>query len=647
MRGVIEIAIRTKLTVVLLVMLLGQTMLTGAFASQGAAASQMTQYRVYQNDKAIKEFAREAQAIAYAKYYAYSHVEKIVDRVWVWDNFPRYKLYQNGVSNAKWEFQTYEQAVAAAKGLQNVHIRDLENIGWAYEAYAKYQLYQGDNTLPGWSFLTLDAAKQEARKWGNAHIVELSTNKWIWDNLTAAQQQAQRKAAAVYQITVDKQPAADTKVYSFLYDAMTAAAKIPGSEVVNTKTGKIVHSNELVFTVTQNDKPIGAFISLEEARNYARKYANSEVLKGSAVLWSSVPYLSVYQGDKKVKTFHTRAQALSYAKYYANITIRQADGRSIWSNVKQLVYLAWNGSASSATVMEHVANTQGLNIDSPTWFELTGADGSLKDTSDKDVVNKLKEKGIQVMPLVHNQFDRKLTTAFLKDGAAQQAFIQRLVARLTELGVAGVNLDFEEVAGADRNAYTAFVTALTKAVHANGMKLSIDLPRGSLSWNHLTAYDHAALAEIVDTIMIMAYDEHWSGSDKPGSVSTLAWAEEGVKQFLNYGIPRSKLMLGIPFYVREWKLDSAGKLVSNRAIFMKEVPKLIADTGAVGVWDASAGQMKYSYTKDGFTYQFWAETQDTVKARIELARKYDLAGVAAWRLGYESSELWTMMLQMK
>jgi spore germination protein YaaH len=147
--------------------------------------------------------------------------------------------------------------------------------------------------------------------------------------------------------------------------------------------------------------------------------------------------------------------------------------------------------------------------------------------------------------------------------------------------------------------------------------------------------------------MIMAYDEHWSGSDKPGSVSTLAWAEEGVKQFLNYGIPRSKLMLGIPFYVREWKLDSAGKLVSNRAIFMKEVPKLIADTGAVGVWDASAGQMKYSYTKDGFTYQFWAETQDTVKARIELARKYDLAGVAAWRLGYESSELWTMMLQMK
>jgi spore germination protein YaaH len=43
----------------------------------------------------------------------------------------------------------------------------------------------------------------------------------------------------------------------------------------------------------------------------------------------------------------------------------------------------------------------------------------------------------------------------------------------------------------------------------------------------------------------------------------------------------------------------------------------------------------------------WAETEDTIKARINIAKKFDLAGVAAWRLGYESSDLWTMMLRMK
>ncbi|MNE41068.1 Glycosyl hydrolases family 18 [compost metagenome] len=145
----------------------------------------------------------------------------------------------------------------------------------------------------------------------------------------------------------------------------------------------------------------------------------------------------------------------------------------------------------------------------------------------------------------------------------------------------------------------------------------------------------------------MAYDEHWSGSTTPGSVAGLTWAEEGVKQFLSYGIPRSKLMLGIPFYVREWKLDSSGKMVSNRAVYMKEVPALIESTNATGILDSASGQMKYTYEKDGFTYMFWAETEETVKARINIAKAYDLAGVAAWRLGYESSDLWTMMLRMK
>ncbi len=612
-----------------------------------AAASQMTKYRVYQNDQALREFPTESGAIAYAKKFGYSHVETIAGRSWVWDNFPRYKLYQNGVSSTKWEFSTNAQALNAAKKLTNVHIRDLENIGWTYQSYSKYRLYQGDNTKDSWTFLTFDAAKQEAKKWGNAHVVDLATNNWIWSNLTAAQKTAQLKAAPAYQITVDGSPVQEGKLYSFLYDAKTASLKIANSEVVNTVTGKIVQSNVPAYTVSQNGTALQSFISLDAAVQLAKKTPNAEVLMGNTVLWSGIPYLGVYQGDKKVRAFNTRSGAIAFANGYANATVRTSDGRAIWSNTKSLVYLGWNGSATSQTVLAHVANTQGLSIDSPTWFELSAADGSIKDTSDKAIVDTFKAQGIQVMPLVHNQFDRKMTTAFLKNSTAQQSFINKLVGRLVELGAAGVNLDFEEVAGNDRQAYTNFVTALTNAVHAKGMKLSIDLPRGSLSWNHLTAYDHAAIAAVVDTVIIMAYDEHWSGSNTPGSVAGLQWSEEGVKQFLSYGIPRSKLMLGIPFYVREWKLDNTGKLVGNRAIYMSEVPKLISDTKAQGVLDPESGQVKYKYVKDGFTYLFWAETEDTVKARINIAKTYDLAGVAAWRLGYERSDLWTLMLQMK
>jgi spore germination protein YaaH len=145
----------------------------------------------------------------------------------------------------------------------------------------------------------------------------------------------------------------------------------------------------------------------------------------------------------------------------------------------------------------------------------------------------------------------------------------------------------------------------------------------------------------------MAYDQFWSGSDSPGPVSALNWAEEGVQDFLSYGIPRSKLLLGIPFYVRLWELDSAGKLVSNRAVFMKDIPALIESTGYTVTKDAKYGVDRIDFTKDGKRYVFWMEDLSTVKQRIDIAKKYDLAGVAAWRLGYEPAELWTEMLRAK
>ncbi|WP_168122691.1 glycosyl hydrolase family 18 protein [Paenibacillus sp. HB172176] len=630
------------------IMLLHASLAPGMHRTEAAAASaQMTEYRVYQYDQALKEFASEGAALNYAKYFSYSHVERIADRKWLWNNFPKYKVYQNGRSTTKMEFADYNAALAYAKTLANASIRDLENIGWTYESYDRYRLYQGDNTLSKWSFRSLEEAKKEAKKWSNAHIVDLNTMTWIWDNLTASQIKDQRSANAVYQLQFDNAPIVGAKMYAYLKEAIEASNDYEGSQVVNVANGKIVHSNEQTYEVLQNGKLLKTFIGMDEAVKMAKKYANSEVKRNGSVLWTSVPYLKIYQSGRLVNTFHELGSALQYAKYYANITIRTDDGRALWTNVKPLQILGWNGSGSSSVIASHVANTQGLNYDSPTWFELKGSDGAIGDTSDASVVKQLKDKGILVTPLVHNGFNRALTSAFLSDLKAQDLFILQLVSKLAALGVHGVNLDFEEVAGADRDAYTAFVKRLADAAHAKQLKVSIDLPRGSVSWNHLTAYDHAALAGIVDTVIIMAYDEHWKGSEEPGSVASLSWAEEGVKQFLNYGVPRSKLMLGIPFYVREWRLATDGTLIDNKAILMKSIPQLIKDTGAVGEFDIASGQWKYTYVQDGYTHLFWAETPDTVLARVAIAKKYDLAGIAAWRLGYEDGELWTQLLRAR
>src|SRR5262249_7340920 len=104
---------------------------------------------------------------------------------------------------------------------------------------------------------------------------------------------------------------------------------------------------------------------------------------------------------------------------------------------------------------------------------------------------------------------------------------------------------------------------------------------------------------------------------------------------------------GIPFYVREWQIDENGELVDNRALLMKDLPALIKSKNATKTWDDKFGQYRVEYEQDGNTRVFWLEDEATVKARLEIAKKYDLVGVAAWRLGYDSADLWKMMIQEK
>jgi Predicted glycosyl hydrolase len=618
-----------------------------AAAATDAAANlaRVTKYRVYQNDKPLKEFATDAQAIAYAKQFAYSRVEKIADRSWIWHNYPRYAVYVDGVLSPGMLFRTYAEAKQAASGKIDVAIRDLEQPGWIEAKFARYRLYQGHKTLPDWSFATLAEAKAVAKYYRNAHVIDQVTNGWIWDNLTDEEEAAEREKAPAYAVLVNGE--LGEKRYGYLRDAIQAAAGIAGSEVVHLDTGAVVHSNVPPFAVYQNGKERKRFFGLDNAVAYASGLTGAEIVRDAKVLWTNIPYYRVYQGDREVRQFHELKSALSTASWLTNSSIRTEDGRVLWSNARRLLYLGWNGSSSPDTILGQIANTQGLDIDSPTWFQLASADGTLEDKSDPALARELKSRGFKVMPLVSNQFDKQMTGAFLADEAAQKRFIDALAGRLAELGVYGVNLDFEEVAASDRDRYTAFVRKLAEAVHARGMKISIDLIRGDKAWNHLTAYDHEKIAEAVDYIVIMAYDQYWSGSAKPGSVSGLDWTEQGIIDYLSYGIPRSKLFLGVPFYVREWKVDASGNVLGSRAVLIKDIPALLNEVEEKTAYDPAFGQTKVTYVKDGQTYMFWMETEQTIKARIELAKKYDLAGVAVWRLGYEPADLWTMMLRQK
>jgi len=603
-------------------------------------------YRVYQNDRLLKEFQDYGSAEAYAREFSHSRVEEIGTRKWLWDNYPRYKVYQFDISKPEWEFATLEEAKKEAGKWAYASIRDLQSGGWVWNNYPRYRVYQGEVTLDSWAFAALEDAKAEAGRWANSHIIDLNTNRWIWDNIGEQTKSGLRAQPPMYQVYQNKYTKDEWK-FAYLEDAVNEALKWADSVVVNIASGKTVYSNAKRYEVRQNDKKLAAFTGLDQAIDYAKKWAHSSIVLDGRAIWNNYPYYQVYQNGRFIGEYTTIPAALQYASQYSNAAIRTLDGDVIWSNSRSMAVWGWNGLTNPETIKRQVNQAAGLDVTSPPWFILADEHGNVKDQSDKDLVRWLKDRGIAVHPLVHNQFDPVLTKKFLSNPEARGKFIRTIVDRSSELGVDGLNIDFESLYGSDRAAFTAFITELSAYAHSKQLLVSVDLPRGSIKWNEKTAFDHEKLAAAADYIVIMAYDQYYRGSTSPGSVSGLSWTEEGIREFLSYGIPRSKLILGVPLYVRVWQLDASGSLIDNRAVYYKDIPDLIAGKAPEITWDPQFGQYRVEYEEEGYRHVFWMEDEKTVTERIRLAKKHELAGIAFWRLGYDNEELWQTVIRQK
>ncbi|MCC2686071.1 MAG: glycoside hydrolase family 18, partial [Paenibacillaceae bacterium] len=595
-------------------------------AGTSLAADKTSKFRVYQDNQLLMEFYDQAKAKAYAAQFSDSHVELIGSRQWIWDNYPNYRLYQYDSSMPNWEFATLDAAKKEAANWGHASIRDLHTGGWVWNNYPHYRLYQGEATLDNWEFATLNEAKAEAAKWSRAHIIDLNTNEWVWDNIGDNEKSALRDGPKVYRV-VQQNYTQDDWTFAYLEDAVNEALQWSHSSIVNTQSGETVYRNSTPYAVYQNQTELASFAGLNDAIAEAQKWAHASIVSDGRAIWNNTPYFAVYQHEDKIGEFAAIPQALNYAQQYSNSSIRTPDGISIWDNYRKLQYWGWNGVSDAGKIKDQTAHVIGLDVDSPSWFVLADSSGKLTDNSNVQAVQTLKQQGVAIHPLVSNQFDGALSSAFLANPAARQNFVKALVDRSSALGVDGINIDFESLNANSRANFTAFIKELADYAHQYELSVSVDLPRGSAAWNAKTAFDHEQLSGIVDYIVTMAYDQYYQGSTSPGSVSGLSWAEEGIQEFLAYGIPRDKLILGIPFYVREWKLQDDGKLVGSRAVYMKDVPALVAAKKPVMAWDEQFQQYRGEYTDGGYHYVFWLEDQATVEQRIALAKEYDLAGV--------------------
>lgn len=286
----------------------------------------------------------------------------------------------------------------------------------------------------------------------------------------------------------------------------------------------------------------------------------------------------------------------------------------------------------------------GLDVILPTWFTISNAEGMVLNKADQRYVTDAHEKKYKVWALLSNGFDRELTRKILQDVTAQEIVIRQIVLYVSLYNLDGINLDFENMYEEDKARFTSFVELLAAALHEQNSALSVDVtvPSNSAFWSR--CYDRRELGKIADYVMVMAYDEHPRLSPVSGSVASYGWVEKGIVATLA-DIPKEKVILGIPFYTREWEETSSNGTVRVQAktLSMSQTNEILRENGAKPVWLEDKGQYYAEYTKRDKQYKIWLEESASLKLKAELALTYQLAGIAAWRKDFEEEQIWGVL----
>lgn len=306
------------------------------------------------------------------------------------------------------------------------------------------------------------------------------------------------------------------------------------------------------------------------------------------------------------------------------------------------VNLAWHQVTSTdanSYFADAVQNMTGVNVISPTWFSVSDNDGNVSSLASGEYVMQAHEKGLKVWGLVDNFSENMSTTTVLSKTSSRQNLENHLVTYALKSGLDGINIDFESLSEDVGIHFLQFLRELSIQCHENNLVLSVDNPVPEDFTSH---YDRTEQGKVVDYVIIMGYDEHYVGSDV-GSVASLPWVEQGVKDTLAE-VPAKRTILAIPFYTRLWKTTDGGALTSE-AIGMDQAQQVISENGAETYWDKTTSQNYGTYEGDGATYQIWLEDAQSVAEKVKLISKYELAGVAEWKLGFENSGIWSVITE--
>jgi spore germination protein YaaH len=239
---------------------------------------------------------------------------------------------------------------------------------------------------------------------------------------------------------------------------------------------------------------------------------------------------------------------------------------------------------------------------------------------------------------------------FLSSPAAVAAGTQAIVDAVTANDADGASLDFEFVSSGDRAAFTAFVVGLADALHTArpGSDLSIAMPAVTYP-----GYDIAALGAAADTLMVMAYDFHYSGSD-PGPVAPLAdsslWghgSQASAIALFQAHVDPSRVLIGMPLYGYDYHATSTavpGQRVPGTTASAVTYRAAETDAAQYGrQWDAASSTPYYIYSDASGTRQTFYDDAESLGLKIDQVVASGVGGIGLWELSYTAPSFWTML----
>lgn len=306
------------------------------------------------------------------------------------------------------------------------------------------------------------------------------------------------------------------------------------------------------------------------------------------------------------------------------------------------INLVWHQSTSTESndaMAEMTAEMTGVNVISPTWFSVTDETGTISSLASADYVKLAHDAGREVWGFIDNFNEAFDETTDLAYASVRSRIIEQLLAEAASCGMDGINVDFENLKEAGIPHYLQFLRELTSAAHAQNLVVSVDTP---VPQAYTMYYQRGEQARFVDYMIVMAYDEHFAGSEEAGSVSSLPFVQQAVEEMTRV-MPADQVICGIPFYTRVWTEKFGQSAITSEVLGMDGAKNYAKENQMTETWDASLGQNVATVETSDARYTIWMEDEQSMEEKLKVIQSADLAGVAEWKLGFECADVWSLI----